>query len=111
MALWFWRGVRRGIVTTRYPARADGSAATLPTPPAFDASQLTPELVQQMIDICPSRALELAEGQLVLDLGRCTACQRCLEVAGPAGHPSQQFELAARDLGQLRLCFPLEGPK
>jgi hypothetical protein len=33
MPLWFARGLRRGVVTTRYPARPDGSAAVLPTPP------------------------------------------------------------------------------
>ena len=35
MTLWFIRGLRRGVVTTRYPARPDASAASLPTPPAF----------------------------------------------------------------------------
>ena len=35
MPLWFVRGLRRGVVTTRYPAAARGSAAFLPTPPAF----------------------------------------------------------------------------
>ena len=35
MPLWFARGLRRGVVTTRYPARPDDSAARLPTPPAF----------------------------------------------------------------------------
>ena len=42
MPLWFARGLRRGIVTTRYPARPDDSAASLPTPPAFRPAALTP---------------------------------------------------------------------
>ena len=28
MPLWFARGLRRGVVTTRYPARPDSSAAS-----------------------------------------------------------------------------------
>ena len=35
MTLWFIRGIRRGVVTTRYPAKPDASARYLPTPPAF----------------------------------------------------------------------------
>ncbi len=41
MPLWFVRGLSRGVVTTRYPARPDASAATLPTPPAFRPRLLT----------------------------------------------------------------------
>ena len=35
-------GLRRGVVTTRYPARPEESAAFLPTPPAFRPRALTP---------------------------------------------------------------------
>ena len=41
MPLWFARGLRRGVVTTRYPDRPDVSAVDLPTPPAFRPRQLT----------------------------------------------------------------------
>ena len=57
MPLWFARGLRRGVVTTRYPASPDGSAATLPTPPAFRPRKLTRELVDVMISVCPGPAL------------------------------------------------------
>ena len=36
MALWFLRGVRRGVVTTRYPTEVDSWTAQLPTPPHSD---------------------------------------------------------------------------
>ena len=56
MPLWFARGLRRGVVTTRYPARPDGSAAVLPTPPAFRPRKLTRELADLMIAVCPGGA-------------------------------------------------------
>jgi hypothetical protein len=107
MAWWFLRGARRGIVTTRYPKRSDSSSVLLPTPPAFDPLLLNLELVRSLVAVCPSRALEEAHGELLLDLGRCTACRRCLEVAGPAGRPSGQFELATREPERLLVRFPV----
>jgi hypothetical protein len=85
MPQWFIRGLRRGIVTTRYPARPDSSAASLPTPPAFVPSALArpaPERVAPrpfpphnpdgrgaapsaatvadlLVAVCPSRALQI----------------------------------------------------
>ncbi len=40
---WFIRGIRRGVVTTRYPARPDESARFLPVPSAFRPRALTRE--------------------------------------------------------------------
>ena len=109
MALWFLRGVRRGVVTTAYPKRPDPSCSQLPTPPTFNSAALDARVATRMVSVCPSRALELAGGALILDVGRCTACQRCLGVGGEAGRASGRFEWATRDPARLRLRFPLEG--
>jgi hypothetical protein len=107
MVLWFLRGARRGVVTTRYPSRSDCSSVLLPTPPAFDHTLLSGELAQRLVAVCPSGALEERDSELHLDLGHCTACGRCLEVAGPAGRPSGQFELATRNRDSLVVRFPV----
>ena len=94
MPLWFARGLRRGIVTTRYPARPDSSAAGLPTPPAFRAGMLDHRLADLLVTVCPSRALHRDGDVLQFDVGRCTACGRCQEAAPGAVAPSGEFELA-----------------
>lgn len=95
MPLWFARGLRRGIVTTRYPARPDSSAADLPTPPAFRAGAIDARLADRLALVCPSRALRRDGAVLVFDAGRCTACGRCREAAPQAVTASGEFELAA----------------
>jgi len=111
MALWFLRGARRGVVTTTYPRRGDPSSAQLPTPPIFNAAALNASVAARLVAVCPSRALELVPGALILDRGRCTACQRCLAVAGGVGAPSGEFEWATRDPARLRVSFSWEKGK
>jgi len=94
MPLWFARGLRRGIVTTRYPARPDSSAAGLPTPPAFRAAVIDRSLADLLAAVCPSQALRRDGDVLLFDVGRCTACGRCQEAAPLAVTPSGEFELA-----------------
>ncbi len=95
MPLWFVRGLRRGVVTTRYPDRSEMSARDLPTPPAFRPGALTGEIADGLVAICPSRALTREGGTLIFDVGACTACGRCGEYAPGAVTASGEFELAA----------------
>jgi len=107
--LWFLRGIRRGVVTSRYPARPDPSAAQLPTPPAFHADRLTVELAERLAAACPARSLRRDGRDLVLDLGGCTCCGRCSVVGGEAVAASGEFELATRDRGALVKRIPIGG--
>jgi NAD-dependent dihydropyrimidine dehydrogenase PreA subunit len=114
MALWFLRGVRRGIVTTRYPARTDAWTADLPTPPAFRPALLTRSLADRLVSACPAGALTrdalTRDGsQLVIDLGACSGCQRCIEIAGDAAAPSGTWELAVHDRRALIKRVPIRG--
>ena len=109
MPLWFARGLRRSVVTTRYPARPDGSAASLPTPPAFRPRHLTLQTVDRMIAECPATALSRAAGTLVFDVGACTACGRCTRVAPHAATPSGEFELASTTRPALIKLIPILG--
>jgi ferredoxin len=109
MPLWFARGLRRGVVTTRYPARPDGSAASLPTPPAFRPDKLTRELVDMMISVCPGPALRRSDDALIFDAGACTACGRCAQAAPYAVTPSGEFELAVTARAALVKTIPILG--
>jgi formate hydrogenlyase subunit 6/NADH:ubiquinone oxidoreductase subunit I len=101
MPLWFARGLRRGIVTTHYPARPDSSAADLPTPPAFRAGMLDHRRADRLAAVCPSQALHRDGDVLLFDVGRCTACGRCQEAAPGAVTPSGEFELAGTSRAQF----------
>jgi formate hydrogenlyase subunit 6/NADH:ubiquinone oxidoreductase subunit I len=101
MPLWFARGLRRGIVTTHYPARPDSSAADLPTPPAFRAAAIDRRLADLLATVCPSQALHRDGDVLLFDVGQCTACGRCQEAAPWAVTPSGEFELAGTSRAQF----------
>jgi hypothetical protein len=109
MPQWFARGLRRGVVTTRYPAKADPSASYLPGPPAFRSAALTRQQADSLVRICPSRALIRSGDMLVFDAGACTACGLCRESEPGAVTSSGQFELAATDRAQLMKRIPLLG--
>ncbi|MGH3401927.1 MAG: hypothetical protein ACRDRJ_05295 [Streptosporangiaceae bacterium] len=109
MPQWFLRGLRRGVVTTRYPARPDPSAAALPGPPAFRPQALTRATADALVGACPSRALARSGFTLMIDIGACTACGRCRAVAPHAVIASGEFELAAADRAGLRKRIPLLG--
>jgi formate hydrogenlyase subunit 6/NADH:ubiquinone oxidoreductase subunit I len=107
--LWFARGLRRGVVTTRYPARPDESAASLPTPPAFRPRQLTRQAADRMVAACPGPALTRRGQTLVFDVGACTACGRCAQAAPDAVTASEVFELAATARPALIKEIPIRG--
>jgi hypothetical protein len=109
MPLWTLRGLRRGVVTTRYPARPDPSAQLLPTPPAFRPLALADELADRLVAVCPSRALTRDGHTLVFDVGACTACGRCQAEAPEATADSGEFELAATSPADLIKRIPLAG--
>jgi hypothetical protein len=106
--LWFLRGLRRGIVTTRYPAGAlDDWTRTLPSPPAFRPAALTGELADRLAAACPSGALRHERDLLVVDLGACTGCGHCIKVGGDAVTDSGEFLLAARRREDLIKRVPI----
>ncbi len=109
MALWFLRGLRRGIVTTGYPRRTDEWAHSLPSPPSFDSRVLTPRLVDRLEEVCPNGSLRREGGHLLLDVGSCTMCGACENAARHAVVPSGSFELSATERQHLIKRIPIEG--
>jgi len=111
MPLWFIRGLRRGVITTRYPARPDSSAAALPTPPAFRSGQLTRDVADRIVAVCPSAALARRGDVLIFDAGTCTACGRCGEAAPDAVTSSGEWELTAAARSDLIKEIPILGER
>ncbi|MGH3231556.1 MAG: hypothetical protein ACRDOA_23750 [Streptosporangiaceae bacterium] len=109
MPLWTLRGLRRGVVTTHYPARPDPFAELLPTPPAFRPEALTADIADRLVAVCPSRALGRSNDELIFDVGACTACGLCRAEAPGAVVASGEFELAATDRAHLVKRIPLSG--
>lgn len=77
MSPWVLRGLRDGVVTTRWPGRPDPYAqtwrgpATIVGPPPGNPAGLA--------ELCPTGAIGLGPGgELALDTGRCVLCARCV---------------------------------
>jgi hypothetical protein len=109
--LWFLRGLRRGVVTTRYPAELDAWARMLPSSPVFRSSLLTRELADRIVGACPNGSVTCDGDELVLDLGACTACGRCARAGGEAVAPSGAPLLAAREREALRKRVAIRGDR
>jgi Ni,Fe-hydrogenase III small subunit/ferredoxin len=79
--MWILRGLRDGVITTRWPARPDPYAAagrgpaTVVDPHPADAGDRIGEL-------CPTGAISTADGaacaSVRLDQGKCVQCGRCV---------------------------------
>lgn len=75
---WALRGLRDGVVTTRYPHRPDGypggfQAAVEPVPGASG-----PDDPAAVSAVCPTRAISADQGTVRIDRGRCIVCGRCV---------------------------------
>jgi Ni,Fe-hydrogenase III small subunit/ferredoxin len=77
MSPWVLRGLRDGVVTTRWPARPDPYADNWDGP----ATVIDPEPhgAAGLAAICPTGAIsQNGGGQVFLDQGRCVLCGRCV---------------------------------
>jgi Ni,Fe-hydrogenase III small subunit len=75
--MWVLRGLRNGVLTTRWPARPDDCAAATRGP----ATVLTPlaDRAGELNGICPTGAIGREPGGTIrLDQGRCIQCGRCV---------------------------------
>ncbi|MCL6105626.1 MAG: hypothetical protein M1483_08405 [Actinobacteria bacterium] len=100
MSFWFFRGLKKGIVTTSYPKWNTEEKcywnSLLPTVPAYSSTThlADHQLGHQLVNICPSNALKQEGQELYLDKGACSACGRCIEQGGGTLSESATFELA-----------------
>jgi formate hydrogenlyase subunit 6/NADH:ubiquinone oxidoreductase subunit I len=105
---WLWRGVRSGVVTTRYPDRAETMPSGWRGVALLDAERCQPEgSTPPCVRTCLSGALfVVGEGasnrQVRLDAAACIACGLCVGACPQrALSMSPAFELAARSRARL----------
>lgn len=115
MAVWTWKGIKKGIVSTRYPDEIllmpDGYRGR----PEIDAQRCTPTGCMRCAEACLPRAItwEPDRDVLTVDYARCVFCGLCEEVCPDhAIHLTREVELAARTREDLTVQVRLssEGP-
>ena len=81
MSIWVLRGLRDGIVTTRWPRRSDEYADSWRGPVTVSSDVATSDAVVadggELEWLCPTGAIEVING-LRIDQGRCVLCGRCV---------------------------------
>ncbi|NES17007.1 MULTISPECIES: ferredoxin [Micromonospora] len=76
--MWLLRGLRNGVLTTRYPARPDPYQNSFPAAVAVTDAGRQPD-AEQVADGCPTGAIQAApDGRLFVDRGRCILCGACV---------------------------------
>ncbi len=76
MSPWVLRGLRDGIVTTKWPAKPDDYASSWRGPAIVSDSA---RQADDVAAICPSGAINGGPDQsITLDQGRCVLCGRCV---------------------------------
>ncbi|HTT53464.1 MAG TPA: hypothetical protein VMH35_18885 [Streptosporangiaceae bacterium] len=80
--MWALRGLRNGVLTTRWPARPDDYAAGtrgLATVLAPGTGAPSPGAPAGLAGLCPASAISHdAQGAVSVDQGRCIQCGRCV---------------------------------
>jgi Ni,Fe-hydrogenase III small subunit/ferredoxin len=75
MSIWPLRGLRDGVVTTRWPGRPDDYADAWRGPVTVrDGSGSSPDAVA----VCPTGAIDVTGDQVRVDQGKCILCGRCV---------------------------------
>jgi len=82
VSIWVLRGLRDGIVTTRWPGRADEYAESWRGPATVRPDAVVLDDGAELELLCPAGAIEVTGGPGVgqprLDQGRCVLCGRCV---------------------------------
>ncbi len=110
---WVFRGLREGIVTTRYPRRPDGygdgyrAAVSVVAPHSrapVDGRDAT-GADEDLVSLCPTGAIRV-DGRLRIDRGSCIVCGRCVEARPDLFVFEASPEVAT--LGRSALVVPRE---
>jgi len=76
VSIWVLRGLRDGVVTTRWPRQPDEYADSWRGPALVRGAALGPEGIE---GLCPTGAITSgADGRVQLDRGACILCGRCV---------------------------------
>lgn len=78
MSVWPLRGLRDGVVTTKWPARPDEYADAWRGPVIVRESSTAPP---GAAGVCPTGAIDVTGSQVRVDQGKCVLCGRCVAAA------------------------------
>jgi Ni,Fe-hydrogenase III small subunit/ferredoxin len=78
VSIWPVRGLRDGVVTTRWPGRLDEYAGAWRGPVTVHEGGTVPPGAAA---VCPTGAIDVTGGQVRLDQGKCILCGRCVASA------------------------------
>jgi Ni,Fe-hydrogenase III small subunit len=76
--MWALRGLRDGVLTSRWPAKPDRYAAGGRGPATVLNAQPAGAGAERLGELCPTGAIGRADGTVRLDQGRCVQCGRCI---------------------------------
>jgi Ni,Fe-hydrogenase III small subunit/NAD-dependent dihydropyrimidine dehydrogenase PreA subunit len=75
VSIWVLRGLRGGVATTHWPHQPDTYADGWRGPATVRTGAAA---VAEVIDLCPTGAIEDRDGTVHLDQGKCILCGRCV---------------------------------
>lgn len=93
MSFWFWHGLRKGIQSTGYPARAEEAPGISPGRP-IDTEFTSFVHAEQAMAICPVNAISTYGWTASVDQKKCIQCQRCRFGISPSMNWEAGFEWA-----------------
>lgn len=93
MIEWLLRGLRKGIVTTRYPRTPEPAPAGFRGRIEIDARE---GASSELEALCPTGAIRVHEGAVILDRGRCILCGACVARAPERFSFVADYETAVR---------------
>jgi Ni,Fe-hydrogenase III small subunit/ferredoxin len=75
VSIWVLRGLREGVVTTRWPRRPDEYADSWHGP-----ATVRPDADREPLpaNLCPTDAIRISDGGVRVDQGKCILCGRCV---------------------------------
>ncbi len=77
--MWALRGLRDGVLTTRWPARPDDYAAAISGPATVLDGRAAAGSVEDLAALCPAAAIRPdPSGSVRIDQGGCILCGRCV---------------------------------
>ncbi|MGC2485801.1 MAG: hypothetical protein WA359_06135 [Acidimicrobiales bacterium] len=100
---WIPRGLRNGIVTTRYPRAPDGYGATFHATIEVRSHRAS-RASDAVVAACPTGAITVEDGVTRLDRGKCVLCGRCVDLEPQTFRFSPNFEIS--ELDRVALVVP-----
>ena len=107
MMPWIMRGLRHGVVTSRYPRLGDGYGDGFAGGVTVRGDVADAAVLDLCIADCPTGAITVESDGPLLDRGRCVHCGRCVEHAPETFSYSPNFETARS--GREGLVVPTVG--